>query len=198
MATITVLRFSPASRMREIRRGPLSAMLPESNRTTSGFAVETFSKAEGEKGIAPATTIPSFFRRTRTKASRSRQFSARKKTTIRSRDNSTLLVVSPVYVRAPSSHVIVERIIPQLVAFLSDLMSTALRTRIGTAILNAAVRLCSPLNMVLEYAIESCPSVRKEVEVFREDYARETSASFGCKPSTTDARPRPGRDRRPA
>jgi hypothetical protein len=55
-----------------------------------------------------------------------------------------------------------------------------------------------PLNMLLEYAIESCPCSRKEVQVLGEEYCRETSASLSCKPSTIDARARVGRDRRSA
>ena len=51
--------------------------------------------------------------------------------------------------------------------------------------------------MLLEYAIDACLSSPKEVEGFGEDYARETSASFGRKPPPIDAGACFGRDQRP-
>jgi hypothetical protein len=45
---------------------------------------------------------------------------------------------------------------------------------------HGTVRLYPPLNMLLEYVIESRLSSRDEVEVFGEDWAREASARFGC------------------
>lgn len=60
------------------------------------------------------------------------------------------------------------------------------------------VRLRQRLKMLLWYVIESCATSCNGVEVYGEEYARETSASFSCKPSAIDARVGPCPDRGPA
>jgi hypothetical protein len=80
----------------------------------------------------------------------------------------------------------------------SDPLSTSKLVPLSTPVSLLVTALTAALNLLPRYAIEPCPLDRSDVEVFREDSARETSASSGCKSATANAGTGARGDRRPA